>query len=157
MMRETLAGQATSRARLRLLIPPDATFGRYVRSRIASFAAASGIVDCDLDDFMTGIGEALANAIEHSGTRRPIEVTAWLADRHELLATIVDAGVGFAADEANPHLPADDLAERGRGLSIMRRCSDVFTIRSAPGQGTAVTLGRFLRRKAARPRQAAAG
>jgi anti-sigma regulatory factor (Ser/Thr protein kinase) len=47
-----------------------------------------------------------------------------------------------------PSLPGAD-AERGRGLPIMRRCSDIFAIRSEPGRGTAVVLGRYLQRERA--------
>jgi hypothetical protein len=29
----------------------------------------------------------------------------------------------------------------------MRRCTDIFAVHSVPGRGTAVVLGRYLRRK----------
>ena len=39
----------------------------------------------------------------------------------------------------------DDLSERGRGLPIMRRCCDSFSLRTTRGGGTTVVLGRTLR------------
>jgi stage II sporulation protein AB (anti-sigma F factor) len=148
---------ATLGARLRLRVPPDPQLGRYVREQIIAFASALDIPEADLGDFLTALGEALANAMEHSGAREPIEVSVWLVGSDQLVATVVDRGVGFepsATAASEPHLP-DSLSERGRGLPIMRRCSDIFSVRSAPGQGTAVTLGRFVNRESDRLRFAA--
>ena len=66
-----------------------------------------------------------------------------------IMATISDTGVGFVAQEVVPEPPLPDpQAERGRGLPIMRRCSDIFLVKSVPGQGTAVVVGRYLRVRA---------
>jgi anti-sigma regulatory factor (Ser/Thr protein kinase) len=133
-------------AALRLEVPPDARYGRSVRERVAEFAYAQDIPAADADEFVTAVSEALANAIEHSGTPEQIEIACWIAGGDKLVATVVDHGVGFDADRAlgRPHVP-DLLAERGRGLPIMRRYTDLFSIRSQPGKGTAVTLGRSVR------------
>jgi len=90
---------------------------------------------------MAAVGEALANAIEHAHTREPIEVSAWLHD-DGLFAAVRDHGVGFPANDRSlaTSLP-DAFAERGRGLPLMQRCADVCSVRSAPGEGTRVTLG----------------
>ena len=42
----------------------------------------------------------------------------------------------MADEPAHAALPGDPLAERGRGLPIMRRCVDDLTISSTPGRGT---------------------
>jgi stage II sporulation protein AB (anti-sigma F factor) len=150
---------ATLGARLRLRVPPDPQLGRYVREQILAFASALEIAETDLLDFLTALGEALANAIEHSGATEPIEVSVWLVGSDQLIATVVDRGIGFAPTESavvEPHLP-DAFAERGRGLPIMRTCSDIFSVRSAPGKGTAVTLGRHVRRASTDRRRLAAG
>jgi stage II sporulation protein AB (anti-sigma F factor) len=139
---------ATLGARLRLRVPPDPQLGRYVREQVLAFASALDIPESDLCDFLTALGEALANAMEHSGAREPIEVSVWLVGSDQLIATIVDRGIGFepaGSAATEPNLP-DSLAERGRGLPIMRSCSDIFSVRSSPGHGTAVTLGRFVHR-----------
>jgi anti-sigma regulatory factor (Ser/Thr protein kinase) len=112
-----------------------------------AFAEAHAIVGDDVIDFVVAVGEALANAIEHAHTDKPIEITAWLLGNDRLFACVSDHGVGFATSEPGPALP-DAFAERGRGLPIMRRCSDVFTVRSIPGQGTRVTLGCHIQQRA---------
>jgi len=79
-------------------------------------------------------------------------VRCWSLGGEQLLATVLDRGVGFdvAAEAADPRLPGP-FAERGRGLPIMRRYTDLFTVHSTPGKGTSVTLGRVVRRAAPRP------
>jgi anti-sigma regulatory factor (Ser/Thr protein kinase) len=98
---------------------------------------------------MIALGEALANAIEHARAERPIEISCRV-NGERIVATVRDEGIGFD-DEAIaapsgrlPDLP-ESSAERGRGLPIMRRCSDIFAVQSEPGKGTAVVFGRYLR------------
>jgi anti-sigma regulatory factor (Ser/Thr protein kinase) len=117
-----------------------------VRQEVLSFAGRYEVGGEELEDFIFAVGEALANAIEHSRSNDVIEVRCQIED-DKILATIVDSGSGFRSDTVpNVRLP-DALSEHGRGLPIMRRCSDVFAVHSIPGRGTAVVLGRYLRRK----------
>lgn len=131
---------------LRVRIPPNARFSRGVRHQVLSFAGDQEISDQELQEFIFALGEALANAIEHSRSRDVIEIHCQIQD-DKILATIVDSGAGFASEPVpNVTLP-DAFTERGRGLPIMRRCSDIFAVHSVPGRGTAVVLGRYLSRK----------
>jgi len=131
---------------LRVRIPPSARFSRGVRHQVLSFAGDQEISDQELQEFIFALGEALANAIEHSRSRDVIEIHCQIQD-DKILATIVDSGAGFASEPVpNVTLP-DAFTERGRGLPIMRRCSDIFAVHSVPGRGTAVVLGRYLSRK----------
>jgi anti-sigma regulatory factor (Ser/Thr protein kinase) len=133
-------------AHLRLRFPPDARYGKFVRERLTSFAETYALPIPDLREFISAVGEALANAVEHAKTRDAIEISAWFVHGSLLMATVVDTGIGFTMPQisASPALPPPD-SERGRGLPIMRSCTDLFTVRSKPGQGTAVILGRYLR------------
>ena len=134
-------------ATLRLQIPPEPRYARYVRERVMGFAASYNLDSDDLRDFLTALGEALANSMEHAASTESIEVTCWLVGDDQFLATVVDKGKGFAmaAPDLEPRLPGLE-AERGRGLPIMRRCTDIFAVRSEIGKGTSVILGRYLRR-----------
>lgn len=128
---------------LRLRIPPNARFSRSVRSEVLAFAAQFNLNTDALYDFIFALGEALANAIEHSHSSDVIEIRCQIED-DKILATIIDSGDGFTVDPlSNVTLP-ETLAERGRGLPLMRRCTDIFAVHSVPGQGTAVVLGRYL-------------
>ena len=133
--------------RLRFSVSPDPPIGVYVRNKVVAFAEAHDIGGDEVIDFVSAIGEALANAIEHARTREPIEIAIWLLGTDRLFASVSDKGIGFSPnDRPLDLLLPDAFAERGRGLSIMRRCSDIFNVRSAPGQGTHVTLGCYVQR-----------
>lgn len=132
-------------ASLRLRIPPDPKFGGYVRDRVAAFAANHDIPENVAEEFITAVSEALANAVEHARSAH-IVTSCWIVGGDQLVATVVDDGVGFEAETvmSDAHLP-DPLAERGRGVPIMRKYTDLLTVRSTPGKGTSVTLGRNIR------------
>jgi stage II sporulation protein AB (anti-sigma F factor) len=125
-------------------IPADPKYVGRLRKRIEAFAAKHRLDPGETREFITAIGEAVANAIEHSQAES-IEVSCWLDGNRKLLATVSDAGRGFVRIPEGIELPPPQ-AERGRGLPIMRRYCDLFRIRSAPGKGTTVFLGRILRR-----------
>jgi anti-sigma regulatory factor (Ser/Thr protein kinase) len=134
-------------AELRLTVPPDPHEAVVVRRELLEFAAARGIGKAELCDFVSAVGEALANSIEHARTSEPIEVVVWMLGDDRLFTSVQDRGIGFAPAERGlaAELP-DAFAERGRGLPIMRRCADIFSVRSAPGQGTRITLGCYVQR-----------
>ena len=138
---------------VRLRLPSQPRFAQTVRDRLASFALTHGLAHDDARDFLTAVGEALANAMEHAHSSTWIDVSCRLIDDDKIVAAI-----GFSAQRAEPTMALpDDMAERGRGLPIMRSCSDFFSVRSAPGKGTAVVLGRYLRRPASTERPLASG
>ncbi|HMD02047.1 MAG TPA: ATP-binding protein [Candidatus Baltobacteraceae bacterium] len=126
-------------------ILPQPQLCRAVREGISDFARAHNVSEDDLGVFLSALGEALANAIEHARATAPIEISCRVSgDR--ITATVQDGGVGFEANgEPNTDLP-ETSAERGRGFAIMRRCSDIFAVRTVPGEGTAVLVGRYLRK-----------
>jgi len=145
----------TENAPLRLRVVPSARCVRRVRERIATFAIEHGLVDEGLRDLLTAVGEALANAIEHSRSMDAIDIECWISNENQFMANVTDHGVGFQTGTPRAaRLPALS-AERGRGLPLMRRCSDFFSISSEPHVGTTVTVGRTIRQGQARPRRAA--
>lgn len=139
-------GAASRGQTLKVRIPPNARLSRNVRQEVLSFANQFEIRRDELEEFIFAVGEALANAIEHSRTSDVIEVRCQIED-DKILATVIDSGAGFKTDKVPSVVLPDALTERGRGLPIMRRCTDIFAVHSVPGRGTAVVLGRYLRRK----------
>ena len=130
---------------LSLRVMPRASSCRAARERIVAYCHTKGVAQEDIAYLLTAVGEALANAIEHGHSGRPIELTVRVSS-DRVVATIRDGGVGFRTEPASATLLPGAEAERGRGLAIMRRCSDMFSIASLPGGGTVVTIGRYLRR-----------
>jgi anti-sigma regulatory factor (Ser/Thr protein kinase) len=129
---------------LKVRIPPNARYGKSVRDEIITFANSYRVSRADLDEFIFAIGEALANAIEHSGSDDVIEVRCQI-EGDKIIATVIDSGKGFETQPVPKNPLPDEFSERGRGLPIMQRCTDIFAVRSVPGKGTAVVLGRYLR------------
>jgi anti-sigma regulatory factor (Ser/Thr protein kinase) len=131
---------------LKVRIPPNARFSGTVRREVLSFADRFELTPEELEEFIFAVGEALANAIEHSRSSDVIEVRCQI-EEDKILATIVDSGAGFRCENIPRVDLPDTYSERGRGLPIMRRCTDIFAVHSVPGRGTAVVLGRYLQRK----------
>jgi anti-sigma regulatory factor (Ser/Thr protein kinase) len=127
---------------LSLCVPPNPRYAKSVRDEILSYAGRFGVSRPEIEEFMFAVGEALANAIEHSGTGGSIDVRCQISEG-KIVATIVDSGRGFNSAE-QPQSPPPVFAERGRGLSIMRNCAEIFTLHSVPGQGTSVVLGHYI-------------
>jgi anti-sigma regulatory factor (Ser/Thr protein kinase) len=135
-------------ATLQLQVPVNPQYARLVRERLLDFGTRCGVARYDLEELLVAVGEAFANAVEHAGTPEPIEIEIRLEEPDKLVATVADHGRGFAAAEAARDLPPA-AAERGRGIPLMRRSCDLFSLRSRLGRGTRVELGRYLRRPVA--------
>jgi anti-sigma regulatory factor (Ser/Thr protein kinase) len=113
-----------------------------VRHALLDFGQKHGVDRQEMELLVFAVGEAVANAVEHAGATADIEVQCRIDDR-EIVATIIDSGRGVReqlADNTIMPLP-EPLAEGGRGIPIMQRCTDMFSIRPLPGGGTGVVLG----------------
>lgn len=133
---------ATSSFSLQLMIPPLPRYVRSARGALHAFAGYHHVAPRDLESLTFALGEALANAIEHAGTQNDIAV-GFQIDDSSIVATVSDHGRGLdEVPTSNVPLPAD-LTETGRGFAIIQRCTDFYDVRTAPGEGTVVTMGRF--------------
>lgn len=127
-----------------LRLPPLPRSARTGRDALAALASLHDISSTDLESLTFALGEALANAIEHAHSDAEIEVSVTI-DARSIVATVKDRGRGFH-DPPGATLPFPEFqAEGGRGFPIMQRCTDFFDVRSYPGDGTVVTLGRHRR------------
>ena len=129
---------------LRLQIPPVARYARSARAALSAFANHHNVSPADLEALMFALGEALANAIERSGSREDIAI-AFTIDDETIVATVSDRGFGLAELPPDDVPMPEDFSERGRGFAIMQRCTDFFHASSVPGTGTVITLGRYRR------------
>ena len=121
---------------------------RYVRSArgaLHAFGTYHQVAPRDLESLTFALGEALANAIEHADTDNDIAV-GFQIDDSALVATVSDQGRGLPAPPPVDAEMPRDLTETGRGFAIMQRCTDFFVVRSKPGEGTVITMGRYRRR-----------
>ena len=127
---------------LNLKLPSEPDASHTARDAVARFAVDEGVAGDDLEPFLTALGEALANAVEHGGpAAKPIALQVRIG-LGRIVATVRDYGRGFSHDSQTGASLPPPTSERGRGIPIIRRCSDVFSVKSVVGKGTAVTFGR---------------
>ncbi|MFY1677796.1 MULTISPECIES: ATP-binding protein [unclassified Streptomyces] len=113
-------------------------------------------VDPDVSfDLSLALGEACANAVEHGGRSEPdgageaFRVTAYL-DGERCSIEVDDTGPGFPAPLVGGSLRrlrrAEDEAEDGRGLCLIRELSDHVHIGNKSGsRGAVVSFDKILK------------
>ena len=126
----------------------------FARAAAACFAAQLDPTLEEVNDIKTAVSEAVTNAIVHAYPDTIGRVTMKLRVREGNLLEIVvkDRGVGIAdVERARTPLFTTGGEERsGMGFTIMESFMDTLKVRSAPGKGTTVTMGRRLARRAGR-------
>ncbi|MBS4007974.1 MAG: anti-sigma F factor [Clostridium sp.] len=129
---------------MKLEIPSKSQNEAFARVVVAAFAAQADPTIDEISDIKTAVSEAVTNAVIHGyengfGT---IIVTAALKDRR-LEVSVTDYGVGIAdVEQAREPLYTSkpELDRSGMGFTIMENFMDEFTLTSAPGKGTTVTM-----------------
>ena len=126
----------------------------FARAAAACFAAQLDPTLEEVNDIKTAVSEAVTNAIVHAYPDTIGRVTVKLRVREGNLLEIVvkDRGVGIAdVERARTPLFTSGREERsGMGFTIMESFMDTLKVRSAPGKGTTVTMGRRIARRAGR-------
>ncbi|MGH7716511.1 MAG: ATP-binding protein [Vulcanimicrobiaceae bacterium] len=123
---------------LQMRVPADPWNVRRLRDELLQVGDDVEMAPEVLDDFVTAIGEAFANAIEHAVTTEPVEIEVKHRDAH-LVATIRDHGQGIDTTRISMKLPPA-TTERGRGIPLMRRCASSMSIQKPNDGGTLVVL-----------------
>jgi len=129
-------------------LPENESFARVV---VAAFAARLDPTLEEISDIKTAVSEAVTNAIIHAYEDRVglISVRAYI-DGNVLTVEVEDWGVGIEdVEKARQPLYTSkpELERSGMGFTIMENFMDKLTIRSAPGQGTLVTMVKEIRSK----------
>ena len=101
-------------------------------------AAALGFGDAERFALSLAVSEAVANAIEHGARSNGAGVQLTAAEERDALVFYVR---DFGSIEGGGHAGGDDLAERGRGLAVMRGMVDEVDLQSGPA-GTVVRLAK---------------
>jgi serine/threonine-protein kinase RsbT len=114
------------------------------RQRGRALAAAAGFSGSDLTVIATAISELARNIIEHAGSGHIVISMLERAGRPGIAVAARDEGPGIA--DLSRALGAGYAAEQGLGLGLpgVRRLMDEFEIASAAGQGTSVTVRKWV-------------
>jgi serine/threonine-protein kinase RsbW len=86
------------------------------------------------------LSEACANVLRHAQVGDSYEVRAGF-DTQRAFLEIIDQGGGIPDTE---HVPAEDDAESGRGVTLMRALMDKVRFESRSGDGASVVLEKTL-------------
>lgn len=124
-----------------LLLPRDARTVPVARHICREALRELGVEAGCLADIEVALTEACTNVLEHSRAGEEYEVQVRLAER-DCIIRVVDQGEGFDADAPVPR--ADDSAESGRGIALMRALVDHVKFESRPQEGTVVRLEKQL-------------
>ncbi len=126
--------------------PENESFARVV---IAAFMVQLNPTLETVTDVKTAVSEAVTNAVVHAyprGGAGTITMAASLRyDTRELQIEISDTGVGIAdIDQAMEPLytTQPEMERSGMGFSVMQSFMDDISVRSAPGEGTSVTMSK---------------
>jgi anti-sigma regulatory factor (Ser/Thr protein kinase) len=98
-----------------------------VRSKFIEFLLSLGLNDTEKEGWKLTFTEAVNNAIEHGSYGLPEKIISarWWAQGNSIWLETQDEGPGPSKEQqATPRLPADPLAEGGRGLFIIHNFSD---------------------------------
>jgi serine/threonine-protein kinase RsbW len=126
---------------LTLALPRDELTVPVARKIVHSSLIAVGVTRNCVDDVSVALTEACTNVIKHSGPGDEYEVNVTLDD--ELCSiSICDVGHGFDATALEPY--ADDDAERGRGVQLMKALVDTIRFESRPTDGSLVHMEKKL-------------
>jgi anti-sigma regulatory factor (Ser/Thr protein kinase) len=123
---------------VRQVLPADAVAPSLARHRIRSWLTSLHWPPAAADDLVLAISEAVSNTVEHAYPRDrggDVVVEADCVQRsdggRQVVVTVRDSGAW--------HAPPAWHENRGRGLPLMRACTESMEIEGGPG-GTQVRL-----------------
>ena len=126
----------------------------FARAAAACFAAQLDPTLEEVNDIKTAVSEAVTNAIVHAypDTLGKIVVKLRIREDHALEIIVKDWGVGIedVARARTPLFTTGGEERSGMGFTIMESFMDSLKVRSTPGKGTTVTMGRKIARRAGR-------
>ncbi len=126
----------------------------FLRTAAACFAAQLDPTLEEVNDIKTAVSEAVTNAIVHAypDTLGKIVVKLRIREDHALEIVVKDWGVGIEdiAQARTPLFTTGGEERSGMGFTIMESFMDTLKVRSVPGKGTTVTMGRKIARRAGR-------
>jgi len=126
-------------------LPRRSTAPREARRRIRTRLRELGYPDDAVDELLVAVGEAMTNAVLY-GAPRPgspaaDEITVTL--RRDAASCVIEVTSPHTDWTVNPAMCPDPMAPNGRGLFIIDRFTDAWTVTQGPA-GTTISLSRRL-------------
>jgi stage II sporulation protein AB (anti-sigma F factor) len=139
----------SSRTFMKLEIESCSENEAFARVVTAAFVSRLDPTLEEISDIKTAVSEAVTNAIIHAYEDRigMITISAFL-EGNKFTVEVADRGIGIAdLEQAREPLYTSkpELERSGMGFTIMENFMDELTVRSAPGEGTVVTMVKEIR------------
>ncbi len=128
-------------------LPENQSFARAV---VSAFAAAKDPTVEELTEIKTAVSEAVSNAILHGYEKKGqgrILMELEELEPDKLLIRITDYGIGISdvKQAMEPMFSTDaDQEMSGMGFTVMESFMDKVFVEAKPGEGTAVTMMKYL-------------
>ena len=123
----------------------------FARMTVMAFMADMNPTMDEMQDVKTAVSEAVTNAIIHGYQNDCAQVEmACTREGEKLTVTVVDHGVGIADVEKarEPFFTTKPEGERsGMGFAFMEAFMDEVEVYSKVGEGTRVTMSKYMERK----------
>lgn len=151
-------GAVAPKARFCLVFERELLSVPVMRQVLGDTLRRIGVNEDSVADILLAVTEACTNVVLHAGQSAPAYTVAATVGGSACRLVIADAGRGCRLPAGRPADACLDgcpegrsvasLAESGRGFAVMRACMDTVTLRSVPGRGTRVVLGKRIDREA---------
>lgn len=122
--------------RLPIVTVQDVLLARFVGR---DEAARMGFPPPALTRLTTAISEVTRNVVQHAGSPGVIHMGR-LTDGHRLGLRVIVSDPGKGMENPEQYLNRGEHGGVGTGLPSLRKLVDTTELRSAPGEGTTVTL-----------------
>lgn len=138
---------------MKLRLPARGANESVARSCVSAFVAELNPTVEELGDIRCAVSEAVTNCIVHAYRDRSesdpcyVYISVRLYDSREVSIEISDNGCGIEDVELarTPCYTTGERGERcGMGFLVMESFTDVLTVKSRVGKGTAVLMRKFL-------------
>jgi serine/threonine-protein kinase RsbW len=131
------------RVELALSLPREEISVPLARHVVSAALNTAGVEPACVHEVEVALSEACTNAVRHAVKGVTYEVAIGISDEHVTIE-VVDSGSSFGQH----HVPTDghdDLAENGRGITLIHALSDLAIFDSVEGQGGSVRMTKRLR------------
>ena len=128
--------------KLTLALPSDELSVPVVRRVLRGAMQVLGVRADLIGDIELALTEAVTNVLEHADGREEYEVTAGIDDQRCIIE-VTDRGRGFQG-EHHGLAEAEQSAESGRGIQLMRALVDKVQFAPKSADGTVVRLEKAL-------------
>lgn len=139
--------KATGVQQVKLSIPCVAEYVGIVRLAISGIAARMSFPVEDVEDLKIAISEACSNCVQYAyedGTKNVIDIHCHIHS-DKLVIEVIDTGQGFdySLVESNQKKPSSEI-NLGLGLTFIKNLMDDMKVDSKIGEGSIVTLVKFI-------------